>query len=88
MLSTKGYCVYLLGFMIILGVITPNAFAEVTHMEANNELFYGGEQIEFSGIVEEDSTGLVTIVIRDNNEKFILLTQAIINHDHTFQKSI
>jgi hypothetical protein len=74
--------------LLLIGVFSNPAFAEVTSLKTNNELFYKGEQIEFSGVVEEDSTGLVTIVIRNHNEKFVLLTQAIINHDNTFEKSI
>jgi hypothetical protein len=74
--------------LLLIGVFSNPAFAEVTSLKTNNELFYKGDQIEFSGIVEEDSTGMVTIVIRDHNEKFVLLTQAMINHDNTFEKSI
>ena len=74
--------------LLLIGVFSNPAFAEVNSLKTNNELFYKGDQIEFSGMVEEDSTGLVTIVIRNHNEKFVLLTQAIINHDNTFEKSI
>ena len=74
--------------LLLIGVFSNPAFAEVIDLKTNNELFFKGDQIEFSGIVEEDSTGLVTIVIRDNDEKFVLLTQAMINHNNTFEKSI
>jgi hypothetical protein len=74
--------------LLLIGVFSNSAFAEVISLKTNNELFFKGDQIEFSGIVEEDSTGLVTIVIRDHDEKFVLLTQAMINHNNTFEKSI
>jgi hypothetical protein len=74
--------------LLLIGIFSNPAFAEVNSLKTNNELFYKGDQIEFSGMVEEDSTGLVTIVIRDHNKKFVLLTQAMINHDNTFEKSI
>jgi hypothetical protein len=74
--------------LLLVSIFSNSAFAEVTSLKTNNELFYKGDQIEFSGKVEEGSTGLVTIVIRDHAEKFVLLTQAVINHDNTFEKSI
>lgn len=74
--------------LLLIGVFSNSAFAEVTSLKINNELFYKGDQIEFSGIVEEDSIGLVTIVIRDHDAKFVLLIQSMINHDNTFEKSI
>ena len=80
---------YLLGiiFLLMSTIATP-VFAEVTSIHSNSESFYKADQIKFSGIVEKDSIGLVTIVIRDLNDKFVLLTQAVINHDNTFEKTI
>ena len=46
------------------------------------------DEIEFSGTVENGSTGLVTIVIRDLNDEFVLLTQAIIDDDNSFERKI
>ena len=74
--------------VLFLGIIFNPAFAEVTSIQTNENLFYKGDDIEFSGSVERDSTGLVTIVIRDINDEFVLLTQATINHDDTFEKSV
>ena len=73
--------------LLVITTITP-AFAEVTSLQTNSESFYKGDQITFSGIVEKDSIGLVTIVIRDLNDKFVILAQAVINHDNTFEKTI
>ena len=73
--------------LFLIFTITP-VFAEVTSIQTNSDSFYKGEQIEFSGTVESESTGLVTIVIRDTNNEFILLTQAIIDYDNSFQKII
>ena len=80
---------YSLGMIILLitATITP-AFGEVTSIQTDHESFYKGDQIKFSGTVEEESIGLVTIVIRDINDEFVMLVQAIINHDDSFEKTI
>lgn len=83
--ANNVYSYILILFLIF--TITP-VFAEVTSIQTNSDSFYKGEQIEFSGTVESESTGLVTIVIRDTNNEFILLTQAIIDYDNSFQKII
>ena len=72
----------------LLGLFVNPAFAELVTLDVNENSFLKGEQIIFSGNVKEGSSGLVTIVIRDFNDKFVLLTQAIINHDNTFKKSL
>ena len=74
--------------MLFLGLFTSPVFAEVSSLQTNNKTFYNGEQIEFSGTVEEGSTGLVTIVIRDQNNEFVMLTQSPINYDDSFEKSV
>ena len=79
---------YSLGIIFLLMLSTAPVFAEVTSLQTNSESFYKSDQIKFSGNVEKDSIGLVTIVIRDLNDKFVLLTQAVINHDDTFDKTI
>jgi len=79
---------YSLVLLLFLGLVANPAFAEVTSLQTNNELFYKGDEIEFSGTVEDGSTGLVTIVIRDLNDEFVLLTQAIIDDDNSFERKI
>jgi len=74
--------------VLLLGGMLNPAFAELTSIQTNNESFNKGETIIFSGVVEKGSTGLVTIVIRDPNNEFVLLSQAIINHDDTFEKTV
>ncbi len=88
-MSKKGYGPYSFGIisLILLTVSTPT-FAEVTSLQTNSESYFQGDKIEFSGTVQEGSTGIVTIVIRDFNEQFVLLSQAIINPDYTFSKSV
>ena len=88
MLGKNRYVFYYLGIFLFLGLITNPAFAEVTSLQTNNESFYKGDEIEFSGTVEDGSTGLVTIVIRDLNDEFVLLTQAIIDDDNSFERKI
>jgi hypothetical protein len=73
--------------LLMLTIITP-AFGEVTSIQTNYESFYKGEQIKFSGTVEKGSIGLVTIVIRDLNDAFVMLLQASINPDDSFEKTI
>jgi len=85
--KSNGPCSLGIIVLIMLTVITP-AFAEVTNLQTNSESFYKGDQIKFSGTVEKDSVGLVTIVIRDLNDKFVMLTQALINADNSFEKTI
>jgi len=73
---------------VLLGLFVNPVFAELSSLNVNESIFLKNEQVIFSGTVEEGSSGLVTIVIRDLNDKFVLLTQAIINYDNTFEKSI
>ena len=88
MLSKNRYWSYSLGLLLLLGLFTNPAFAEVTNLQTNNKSFYKGDQIEFLGTVENDSTDLVTIVIHDLNDEFVLLTQASIDHNNSFEKKI
>lgn len=79
---------YVLGLVLFLGLFASPVFAEVSSLQTNNGIFYKGNQIEFSGTVEEGSTGLITIVIRDQNNEFVMLTQSSINYDDSFEKQI
>ena len=73
--------------LLLVSTLTP-AFAEVTSFELDKIFYTKGDQISFSGTVDEESKGLVTIVIRDSNGEFLLLTQAFIQPDNTFQRSL
>ena len=73
--------------MFLIISINP-AFAEVTSLQTNNDSFMMGDKIKFSGTVDAGSIGLVTIVIRDQNNEFVLLTQSPINHDDTFENIV
>ncbi len=73
--------------LLLVSTITP-AFSEVTSFELDKIFYTKGDQISFSGTVDEESKGLVTIVIRDSNDEFILLTQAFIQPNKTFQRSL
>jgi hypothetical protein len=66
--------------------ITP-IFAEVTNLQIDSKTSINN-QIGFFGTVEKESNGLITIVIRDFNDDFIMLTQAQINPDYSFKKII
>ena len=69
-MNENRYEPYSLGLIALLMMTATSAFAEVTNLQTNSETFYKDDQIKFSGIVEKDSIGLVTIVIRDLNDKF------------------
>jgi len=73
--------------LLLVSTITP-AFSEVSSFELDKIFYTKGDQISFSGTVDEKDTGLVTIVIRDSNGEFVLLTQAFIQPDNTFQRSL
>lgn len=73
--------------ILVFSIITP-AYAEVSGLNIDKINYIPGEEITFSGTVEEGSSGLVTVVIRDHTDEFVLLTQALINQDYTFQRSI
>jgi hypothetical protein len=75
-----------LGMFLFLGLFASSAFAEVNSIQADDDLFYQDEQIKISGTVETGSTGLVTIVIRDQNNDFVLLTHSEIHHNDSFEK--
>lgn len=74
--------------LLLISTTTTPVFAEVSSLKTNSDSFYKGDKIKFSGTVEKGSIGLVTIVIRDINDDFVLLTQAGINHNNTFEKIV
>ena len=82
------YWFYSLGIFLFLGLFANPAFAEVDSIQAGSDLLYNDGQIKISGTVEAGSTGLVTIVIRDQNDEFVLLTHSEIHHDDSFEKKI
>jgi len=87
-MSKKRYTPYSFGIILLLMIstITP-IFAEVTNLKIDSNTSINN-QIAFFGTVEKKSNGLVTIVIRDFNDDFIMLTQAQIDPDFSFKKII
>ncbi len=80
---------YSFGIIAVLGLFTVlPVFAEVTSIETDSEYFFKNEKITFTGTVEKNSNGLVSIVIRDTDDKFVTLEQAIIGHDYTFTRTV
>jgi len=73
--------------ILFSSLITP-AYAEVQSIKTDNLFYTVGDKIIFSGTVDDDSSGLVTIVIRDSNDKFVLLTQALVQPNNTFERSL
>ena len=88
-MNKNWYVTYSLsiGMLLTLFSIVP-VFAEVSSLDTDSDLFFKNENVKFTGTVEDGTTGLVTIVIRDINEGFVLLTQATINPDNTFEKIV
>ena len=76
-----------ISLLLVVATITP-AFAEVMTIETNLEQFLKGDKIKFSGTVEKYSKGIVTIVIRDGDDKFITLEQAVIDPDYSFERTV
>ena len=87
-MNKNRYWFYFLGLLLFLGFFTNSVFAEVVSLQTDNNLIYKGDQVHFLGTVESGSTGLVTIVIRDHNDEFVVLTQAIIDHDNSFEEKM
>ena len=87
-LNKSLYWFYSLGMFLFLGLFASPVFAEVDSIQADRHLFYKDAQIKISGTVETGSTGLVTIVIHDQNDEFVLLTHSEIHHDDSFEKKI
>ncbi len=87
-MNKKRYTPYSFGMILLLMIsgITP-IFAEVTNLQIDSKTSINN-QIGFFGTVEKESSGLVTIVIRDFNDDFIMLIQAQINPDYSFKKII
>jgi len=86
-IGEKRPLTFLIATVLLIVGFTP-AFAEVSSLETDYSFYGKGDQIRFSGTVEEDSIGLVSIVIRNPTDKFVLLTQAIINSDNTFERIV
>ncbi len=79
--------VFFLMLILLVSIVVP-AYAAVTSFHTDRTFYVKGDQISISGIVDAESTGIVSIVFRDSNNKFVLLTQAFIQPDNTFKKDI
>ena len=88
-MSKKTYGTYssVIISVIMLTSIIP-VFGEVTNLQTNSETYQKEDKITFTGKVQPNSSGLVTIVIRDSNDEFVLLTQAITDENYSFEKTI
>ncbi len=73
---------------ILLSSVSIPAYAEVETFQTDRLFYSPGDKIVFSGTTDDEDTGLVTLVIRDSNDKFVLLTQAFINPDNTFERIV
>ncbi|MCA9813042.1 MAG: hypothetical protein KC483_09325, partial [Nitrosarchaeum sp.] len=63
------------GLLIIINV--EIVYGEVIELETNRDTYHYGDKVIFKGKVDSKSSDLVTIVIRDVNEDFVLLSQAM-----------
>ena len=77
-----------ISLMTILALGIVPAYAEVSDLSVNKRMYFLDDDIFFSGKVDKGTTGLVTNVIRDTADNFVMLTQAIINPDETFEKRV
>ena len=79
--------IFFLYAIILISSALP-AFGEVKQFQLDKESYSEDEYINLQGTVSEDSSGVVSIVIRDPNDSFVLLSQAIIRGDSSFEKTI
>lgn len=77
----------ILSFLVLTSGIFP-AFAEVTEIQLDKDSYFKGDSINVKGTVERNSSGLVTIVLRDPEGQFVLLSQSSIKYDNSFQQDI
>ena len=84
--SQKILSISILG--IFLSLVMVPAFAEVQSVNTDETIYFKDEIITFSGTVEENDGGLVTIVIRQPGGEFVRLTQATIQPDSTYERSL
>jgi len=73
--------------ILVFSIITP-AYGEVISLNIDKINYMLGDEITFSGTVEEGASSLVSVVIRDYTNEFVILTQALIKQDNTFQRNI
>ncbi|MFQ5440133.1 MAG: SHOCT domain-containing protein [Nitrosopumilaceae archaeon] len=83
----KTKSILFLTSLILISNILP-VFAEVTEIHLDNNSYQRGDSINVKGTVSDDSSGLVTIVLRDPADKFVLLSQTIIQSNSSFEKNI
>jgi hypothetical protein len=79
--------ILLLTLMILIPGILP-IFAEVTHMQLDKTSYFKGDSINIKGTVDDNSSGLVTIVLRDPENKFVLLSQSKHLPNNSFEQEI
>ena len=89
-MSKNGLGPYSFGVLLlfVIASVTVPVFAEVNNLETNSHNFFRGDEITFSGTVENGSQGLVTIAINSVNDEFVMISQALINSDNSFEKTI
>jgi len=73
--------------MLLTSIAFP-AYAEVDSLQTDSLSYIKEDIITFSGKVEEGTNGVVSIVIRDSNDKFVYLIQTSIRADNTFERSV
>jgi hypothetical protein len=79
--------VFFVMLFFFISTVSP-VFAEVTQMQLDRDLYFINDSIYLNGKVTDDSSGIVTIVLRDPDDQFVLLSQAIIEPDNSFEKII
>lgn len=83
---TKRILIFLVTVLAVSSF--SSVFAEVIEFHSNKEVYFINDSILLEGSVTEETSGFVTIVVRDPDSKFLLLSQAIIQPDNYFQKEI
>lgn len=73
----------IVGFLIISMIIPVHA--NVQSVKTDRQYYVGDATIVFTGTIEDEDNGLVTIVINDPTGEFVMLTQGYPNEDNTFE---
>lgn len=78
----------ILFFFFVLVLISSTVlpvYGSVQTIHTDKIYYVGDDLIKFSGMVEESVTGLITIVIHDSNNEFVLLRQIFPQPDDSYE---
>ena len=73
-------------FFVIAIVLIMPAYADIKSFKTDKTFYVKGDKITFSGTAEDEDVGqIVTVVVRDPADNFVLLRQAYIGVERNFE---